>query len=84
MTTQTGADEGQAGLAPTARHSIPSLGQAPQDPGKKKESALKAPLIIIDTRFQRLVAGVIRIPGALPQACVKSADGAELAHVCCR
>ncbi len=50
---------------------ILSLGQAPQDPENKKKSALKAPLI--DTRFQRLVAGVIRIPGALPQAYVRKA-----------
>jgi hypothetical protein len=69
MLTKTMANEPQACLAPTARHSILSLGQAPQDPEDKKESALNARLI--DTRFQRLVAGVIRIPGALPQAYVK-------------
>jgi len=65
------ANEPQACLAPTARHSILSLGQPPQDPENEKKSALKAPLI--DTRFQRLIAGVIRIPGALPQACVTKA-----------
>ena len=69
MITQTMANEVQACLAPTARPSILSLGQAPQDPEKRKKSALKAPLI--DTRFQRLVAGVIRIPGALPWALVR-------------
>ena len=69
MVTQMMANEAQASLAPTARHSILSLGQTPQDSEKKKKSALKAPLI--DTRFQRLLAGVIRIPGALPQAYVK-------------
>jgi hypothetical protein len=63
------ANEAQTCLAPTARHSILSLGQAPQDPENEKKSALKAPLI--DTRIQRLVAGVIRIPGALPQAYVR-------------
>jgi hypothetical protein len=69
MLTKTMANEPQACLAPTARHSILSLGQAPQDPENEKKSALKAPFI--DTRFQRLVAGVIRIPGALPQAYVR-------------
>ena len=68
MITQTMANEVQACLVPTARLSILSLGQAPQDPEKRKKSALKAPLI--DTRFQRLVADVIRIPGALPHAFV--------------
>ena len=71
MLTQTMTNEAQACLAPTARHSILSLGQAPQDPENKKKSALKAPLI--DTRFQRLVAGGIRIPGALPQAYLRKA-----------
>jgi hypothetical protein len=69
MVTQTMANEAQASLAPTARHSILSLGQAPQDRENKKHSALKAPFI--ETHFQRLVAGVIRIPGALPQAYVR-------------
>ena len=62
-------NEAQACLAPTARHSILSLGLAPQDSENKKKLALKVPLI--DTRFQRLVTGVIRIPGALPQAFVR-------------
>jgi hypothetical protein len=71
MVTQTMANEAEACLAPTARHSILSLGQAPQDPENKKKLALKVPLI--DTRFQRLVVGVIRIPGALLQAYVRKA-----------
>jgi ABC-type iron transport system FetAB permease component len=71
MVTQTMANQTQACLAPTARHSMLSLGQAPQDPENKKKSALKVPLI--DTRFQRLVAGVIRIPGAMPQSYVRKA-----------
>ncbi len=71
MLAKTMANEPQACLAPTARHSILSLGQPPQDPENEKKSALKAPLI--DTRFQRLVPGVIRIPGALPQAYVRKA-----------
>jgi hypothetical protein len=69
MVTQTMAKETEACLAPTARHSIPSLGQAPQDLKNKKKSALKEPFI--DARFQRLVAGVNRIPGALPEAYVR-------------
>ena len=50
---------------------IASLGQAPQDVWTKKTPALKVRLA--ESRFQRLVTDVIRIPGALPQAYVRRA-----------
>jgi hypothetical protein len=55
-------------------------GAAPQGVIKKKNlSALKAPLIrALESRFQRLHFGPIRIPGALAHAeSEESADGAK-------
>ena len=57
----------------------PSLGQRTREVEPSRVEALKARFIQprclgqADTRFQRLVAGVIRIPGALPQAYVRKA-----------
>jgi hypothetical protein len=50
---------------------ITSLGQTPQDAWTKKTPALKVRLA--ESRFQRFVTDVIRIPGALPQADVRKA-----------
>jgi hypothetical protein len=60
---------------------IASLGQAPQDAWSKKIPALKARLT--ESRFQRFVAHVIRMPGALPQANLRKAPLAleEFEHV---
>ena len=62
--------------------SLPAWGSAPARYGAKDVSALKARLIYaLESRFQRLDVGLIRIPGALPQAqCEESADGAK--HTC--
>ena len=55
----------------------PSLGQRPREVEPSLVEALKARFIQPwclgqgESRFQRLVAGVIRIPGALPQAYVR-------------
>ena len=55
----------------------PSLGQRPREVEPSRVEALKARFIQpwllgqSESRFQRLVADVIRIPGALPQAAVK-------------
>jgi hypothetical protein len=55
---------------------IVSLGQAPQDVWTKKTPALKVRLA--ESRFQRFVTDVIRIPGAFaPGLCEKSAVGAN-------
>ena len=57
----------------------PSLGQRPREVEPSRVEALKARFIQpwclgqAESRFQRLVAGVIRIPGALPQAYVRKA-----------
>ena len=57
----------------------PSLGQRPRkvEPsrGRSAESAFHPAWYLgkAESRFQRLVAGVIRIPGALPQAYVRKA-----------
>jgi hypothetical protein len=53
-----------------------SLGQPPREVEPCRVQALKARFIQrwygkAESRFQRLVAGVIRIPGALPQAYVR-------------
>ena len=49
---------------------IASLGPAPQDAWTKKNaSALKVRLV--ESRFQRFVTDLIRIPGALPRADVR-------------
>jgi len=56
-----------------------SLGQRPREVQPPGVQALKARFIQSwclgqsESRFQRLVAGVIRIPGALPQAYVRKA-----------
>lgn len=55
----------------------PSLGQRPREVDPSRVQALKARFIQrsylgkTESRFQRLVAHVIRIPGALPQAAMK-------------
>jgi hypothetical protein len=55
----------------------PSLGQRPREVEPSLIEALKARFMQrwylgkAESRFQRLVAGVIRIPGALPQAYVR-------------
>ena len=57
----------------------PSLGQRPREVEPSRVEALKARFIQpwclgqAESRFQRLVAGVILIPGALPQAYVRKA-----------
>jgi hypothetical protein len=57
----------------------PSLGQRPRKVEPCRVEALKARFIQpwclgqAESRFQRLVVGVIRIPGALPQAYVRKA-----------
>ena len=48
-----------------------SLGQRPREVEPSRVEALKARFI--EPRFERLVAGVIRIPGTLPQAYVRKA-----------
>ena len=50
---------------------IASLGQAAQDIWTKRTPALKVRLA--ESRFQRFVIDVIRIPGTLPQAYVRRA-----------
>jgi hypothetical protein len=71
MGTQAITNEALACLAPTARHSILSLGLAPQDSENKKKSALKGPLI--DTRFQRSFLLVyLRSWGVAPGLCEKA------------
>ena len=55
----------------------PSLGQRPREVEPSRVEALKARFIQpwclgqTESRFQRLVADVIRSPGALPQAAMK-------------
>ena len=57
----------------------PSLGQRPREVEPSRVEALKARFIQpwrlgqAESRFQRLVAGVIRILGALPHAYVRKA-----------
>ena len=57
----------------------PSLGQRPREVEPSRVEALKARFIQpwclgqAEPHFQRLVAGVIRIPAALPQAYVRKA-----------
>ena len=64
----------------------PSLGQRPREVEASREEALKARFIQpwclgqAESRFQRLVAGVILIPGALPQAYVRQAPMALKLH----
>jgi hypothetical protein len=55
---------------------IASLGQAPRDAWTKKTPALKVRLT--ESRFQRFVTDVIRIPGPLPQAHMKKAPLAQI------
>jgi hypothetical protein len=57
---------------------IASLGQSPQVSWTKKTPALKVRLV--ESRFQRFVPDVIRIPRALPQADVRKAPLAQIKY----
>jgi hypothetical protein len=69
----------QAFVSANGAASLPAWGSALGRYGTRNVSALKsATHFALESRFQRLDIGLIRIPWALPQAeCEKSADGAK-------
>jgi hypothetical protein len=69
----------QAFVSANGAASLPAWGSALGRYGTKNVLALKARLIYaLESRFQRLDVGLIRIPGAVLQAeCEETADGAK-------